>query len=298
MVKSMLISASRRTDIPAFYGQWLVNRLREKYVLVRNPMNPRQVSRISLDPGGVDCIVFWTKDPKNFLPYLDDVDRLGFRCYFQFTLTPYGPDIEPGLPGKGEIVNTFVELSRRIGKEKVIWRYDPVILNEVYSPEYHAAAFEGLCMDLRAYTEKCIISFIDSYSFLGEAFRNFGIRELSGGEINELAGRLASIAKRHDLPLVSCAEKTDLQKYGVFPNRCVDAGLVEHLFGIPVKHKKDPSQRVHCGCSVSRDIGAYNTCLHGCVYCYARRGKAAPCDPLSPLLCDKLDGTETIVDAR
>jgi hypothetical protein len=269
----MLISASRRTDIPAFFGAWFMDRLKEKHVLVQNPMNPEQVSRIDLDPESVDCVIFWTKNPGVFLPCLDEIDRLGYRYYFQFTLTPYGPDLETMLPDKQKIADTFIELSRRIGKEKLIWRYDPVIITEKYSPAFHAASFESLCAQLSGYTEKCVISFVDSYPFLKENFKTLGIHELSEHEIDEIAPLLASVAGKYGMPLAACAEKRDLSCYGILPNRCVDPELIERLFGIPVKYKKDPSQRVQCGCSASRDIGAYGTCRHGCVYCYARRGR-------------------------
>jgi hypothetical protein len=284
----MILSASRRTDIPAFYGEWFMNRLREGFVLVRNPMNPKQISRIDLDPSGIDCIVFWTKNPKNFLPCLDEIDRLGYSYYFQFTVTPYGNDLEPGLPEKSEILNTFIELSKHTGKEKIIWRYDPVIINKNYTPEYHFSKFDFFCNTLKNHTEKCVISFIDRYTFLDSNFKKFDIKEIETAEAERLLEKIVPAAASCGITVAACAEKIDLSKYGVHPNRCIDADLIGRLFGSDskkIKHKKDPAQRTECNCSASRDIGTYNTCIHGCVYCYAKRGtKPADYDPLSPIL--------------
>jgi hypothetical protein len=272
----MILSASRRTDIPAFFGDWLMRCLEEKKALVQNPRNPRSVSEITLDPDAIDCIVFWTKDPRNFLQRLSELDALGYRrYYFQFTLTAYDSSIERSLD-KTNIVDAFIALSESIGKAKVIWRYDPVFINDTFTLHWHLECFELLCEKLCGHTEKCVISFIDRYSFLKESFTQNDIRELSDGEIDILAGAFSAIGKKYKLPLSTCCEKADLDSYGITHNKCIDGNLIERLFNIRIKDKKDPSQRAHCGCCVSRDIGAYNTCLHDCVYCYAKR-PAPPC---------------------
>jgi hypothetical protein len=290
----MIISASRRTDIPAFFGEWLYNRLLEKRVLVRNPMNPLTVTEIPLEGGLVECIVFWTKDPANFLRFLPKIDRLGYRYYFQFTLTPYDSSIERNID-KSRLSETFIRLSEMSGREKVIWRYDPVIINGTFTLDYHRERFESLCKKLHHYTEKCVISFIDNYSFLNAAFNDNSITALSTEKMIETAELLSSIAGRYGLPLYTCCEKIDLERFGILHNKCVDDGLIDRLFNIEAGARKDPSQRSGCGCCVSRDIGAYNTCAHGCVYCYAHRGTAAGIyDPASPMLCDTLKGNERI----
>jgi hypothetical protein len=291
----MIISASRRTDIPAFFGEWFYTRLKEKRVLVRNPRNPGMITEIPLDPALVECIVFWTKNPENFFRYIPEIDRLGYRYYFQFTLTPYDASIERNVD-KSRITGIFIELSNLIGKEKVIWRYDPVLVNSVFTLDFHRKAFESLCEKLRPYTEKCVISFIDSYSFLKDEFAGSGISAMTEEEIPDAAGMLSSIAKKYDMPLFTCCEKTGLERFGILRNKCVDADLIRRLFNISVKAAGDPSQRNGCGCCVSRDIGAYNTCLHGCVYCYAKRGPepGGGGDPASPLLCGVLRGDEGI----
>jgi hypothetical protein len=291
---NVIISASRRTDIPAFFGEWFYNRLVEKFLLVRNPQNHYMVTEIPLDPGLIECIVFWTKNAEDFFRFIPGITSLGYRYYFQFTLTPYGSEIERNID-KSRIAKIFINLSGTIGKERVIWRYDPVFVNEIFTIDYHRKQFELLCEKLYPYTEKCVISFIDSYPFLNRNFYNNNITTLSTEKIQEIAELLSSIADKYGLPLFTCCETINLEQFGILHNKCVDGRLIERLFNIEMDVKKDPSQRKGCGCCISRDIGTYNTCLHDCVYCYAKRGtEAGRYDPHSPLLCDTLRGDETI----
>jgi hypothetical protein len=267
----LIISASRRSDIPAFQGEWFMECLRSGEVFVKNPVNRAQVSRIDLSPPAVDCIVFWTKDPAPFLPFLDELDDRGYPYYFQFTLTPYGRDLEPGLPEKEALLETFCRLSHRLGRERVVWRYDPIVLNPRYDLAFHAGQFEKFCRVLGEKTEKCVISFVDGYGFLKRDFEELGIRELTAPEIDGIAGTLGPLAQNHGLALASCCEKAELERYGIGRNRCVDGELINRIFGLNLARKKDPGQREHCLCAASRDIGAYHSCLHGCRYCYAGR---------------------------
>lgn len=153
----MILSVSRRTDIPAFYSDWFMNRLREGFVYVRNPMNYKQVSNVVLNPEVVDCIVFWTKNPEKLMNHLDEIDQMGYQYYFQFTITPYNHSIEPSLPPKARIIETFKRLSNKIGKEKVVWRYDPIILNEELTIEHHVRSFAEMVASLSEFTTDCII---------------------------------------------------------------------------------------------------------------------------------------------
>lgn len=261
----MILSASRRTDIPAYYSEWLVNRLHAGFVLARNPMNRTQVSRIELSPDAVDCIVFWTKDPQNLLDKLDVIDKMGYKYYFQFSLTPYDKTVEKGLCDKDEIVDTFCWLSERIGKEKVIWRYDPIILNDIFDLSYHKEQFSKLCSKLGKHTNQCIISFVDSYPKL----RTNILREISIDEMIELGKMISSVAKEYGLVVKACCEEAFLFKYGIEQANCIDRALIESICGYSPDLKKDKNQRKACGCFESIDIGAYNTCKNGCVYCYA-----------------------------
>lgn len=261
----MIISASRRTDIPAFYSDWLLNRLNAGYVLTRNPFNNSQVSKIPLSTDVVDCIVFWTKNPRNMFDKLNILDELGYKYYFQFTLTPYDKTIERGLHDKEEIIKTFCELSGRLGKEKVLWRYDPIILNDKYDIDYHKRQFEKLCSKLHNKTSSCTISFVDMYAKLKMDI----LREINEREMLELCGFIASTAKSCGIQVKSCCEKLDFSMLGVEKAHCIDRNVIEKVCGYSLDIKKDKSQRTDCGCYESIDIGAYNTCRHGCVYCYA-----------------------------
>jgi hypothetical protein len=267
----MIISASRRSDIPAFHGPWFMECLRAGEVFVKNPVNGTQVSRIDLSPGAVDCFVFWTKNPAPFLPFLDELDSRGYPYYFQFTLTPYGRDLEPNLPEKEALLDVFCRLSDRIGKGRVIWRYDPIVLNPRYDLSFHAGQFEKFCRVLGEKTEKCVISFLDSYGVLKKNFEELELRELTAEEMAGIAGALAPLAKRRGLALASCCEKADLGPWGIGRNKCVDEELINRIFGLKLSSRKDGGQREHCLCRASRDIGSYHSCLHGCRYCYAAR---------------------------
>ncbi len=294
----MIISASRRTDIPAFYSEWFINRLKEGFVYVRNPRNPNHVSSVSLSRDVVDCIVFWTKNPRPMLKHLETIERMGYPYYFQITITPYGHAVETGLPGKAEIMRTFKEVSAAIGKHRVIWRYDPVIVSKQFSVQYHLEAFSNLCDILGDATNQCIFSFIDLYRKVRNSMQ--GIDAVTALEMQQIAQGFAAIAKVHSLALGTCAEVVDFSSYGALPAACIDPSMIENLIGYPIQGKKDPNQRPACGCIESIDIGAYDSCSHGCVYCYATTSEHAVRnnrqlhDPRSPLLLGHLRGDEII----
>ncbi len=272
----MIISASRRTDIPAFYSDWFMNRLQEGYCLVPNPFNPGQVARISLVPESVDAIVCWSKNPAPMLRFLPKVEGMGYRFYFLFTLNDYPKALEPNLPPLEERISTFIELSERIGPRRVIWRYDPIILSNRTDASYHRKAFENLCQQLAGRTQRVIISIITLYR---KTVRNLAPLETQGyvfdkeprrnPETVALLSHVAKTAAGHGLGIVACAEARDYTYLGIKPSSCIDAALIRELWGIPVSSEKDPGQREHCGCALSRDIGMTDTCPHGCPYCYS-----------------------------
>jgi DNA repair photolyase len=269
----LIISASRRTDIPAFYSEWFLNRIREKYLLVRNPMNIHQVSKINLSPEVVDCIVFWTKNPQPMLDRLNELEV--YRYYFQFTLNSYDKSIEPDVPDKKQIINTFAELSNRIGKERVIWRYDPILLSPEFDKEYHIKWFEALAERLSNYTNKCVISFVDLYKKTERNMKGIELLPMVKEDMEELASKFSQIADGYNLVIESCSEDIDLDKYKIKHGRCIDDKLVSLITGRNFSIDKDPNQREICGCVKSIDIGAYNTCKHHCLYCYANFSKDA-----------------------
>jgi DNA repair photolyase len=263
----MIISASRRTDIPSYYSEWFLNRIKEKFVYVRNPMNIRQVSVINLEPEFVDCIVFWSKNPK---PMIDNLNLLkDYKFFFQFTLTPYESDIEVGLPSKTEIIETFKKLSDMISPQKVIWRYDPILINKKYNIAYHIDKFEKMASALKGYTEKVTFSFIDFYKKITENIKLLEITEIPAEEKNIIAQNFSRIAKDNNLLIDTCAEDIDLSKYGITHARCIDDRLISKITGNNLLVEKDKNQRLECGCVKSIDIGEYNSCSNGCVYCYA-----------------------------
>lgn len=266
-------------------------------------MNARQVSRIDLSPGAVDCIVFWTKNPVQM------IDKLGYLSdysyYFQFTLTGYGKDIEPHLPDKREeLISIFRKLSEKTGKEKVIWRYDPILINKKYTAEYHLKAFEEIAGKLSGYTEKVIISFVDLYAKTQRNMRQLDIRQMTNEEIVSLAEKMAQIASRCNLIIETCAEKINLEQAGIRHGSCIDKKLIERLSGCKLRGEKDRNQRQECGCLESVDIGAYDTCLNGCKYCYANynddrvKEKVKLYDEKSPLLCGYITADDRITDRK
>lgn len=263
----MVISVSRRTDIPAFYSEWFLNRIKEEYVDVINPFNTKQANRISLKKEDVDCFVFWTKNPKPLLSRINELD--GYNYYFQYTVNSYGKDMEPNVPSKSkELIDTFIELSNRIGKEKVIWRYDPIVLTDKYDINWHIKYFGELAERLHQYTTKCVISFVDLYVKTKRNTKELNIAEITETDMDYIAMKFSEICKKYNLELATCCEKIDLEKYGIIHNSCIDGKLIEKLFNIKVDNQRD-NQRMDCGCIKCHDIGAYNTCLHKCKYCYA-----------------------------
>lgn len=297
----MIISASRRTDIPAYYADWFFRRIQEGYALVRNPMNPRQLSRIRLTPDVVDGIVFWTKNPLPMLPRLDALRE--YMYYFQFTLNAYGTDVETNLPGKNHtLIPAFQALSERIGPERVIWRYDPIFLSATYSAAYHLRYFEQLAKRLCRYTKQCTISFLDFYRSTEKNMAGLSLQPFPPEEQAALAKELAAIAVSYGLQVDTCAEKLELSQYGIGHACCVDATLFERLLGCPLAVKTDKNQRHACGCAESIDIGAYDTCRSGCRYCYAsrseklRRANEGRHNPASPLLIGEVDSEDKITE--
>lgn len=295
----MIVSASRRTDIPSCYCEWLINRIREGFVYVRNPMNYHQVSKVSLSPDVVDGIVFWTKNP---VPMIERLDAFSdYMYYFQFTVNAYGKDIEGNVPSKNNvIVPAFQELSGKIGPERVIWRYDPILLTEKYTKEYHLEYFEALAKRLSGYTEKCVISFVDFYRNTESHMKPRVILPFSKEDMIIMAERISEIGRKYNIRIESCAEEIELEKYGISHGACIDKSLFERLLGCPLSASKDKNQRKECGCMESIDIGLYDTCRNGCKYCYANHSDKmmkrnfALCAPQSPLLCGRIEEGDVI----
>ncbi|WP_199248049.1 DUF1848 domain-containing protein [[Phormidium] sp. ETS-05] len=274
----MIISASRRTDIPAFYPKWFMNRIRAGYCVVPNPFNPHQKQRIDLTPENVDAIVFWTRNPKPLFPYLPELDRLGYKYYFNFTLMN-----NPGFLDVNQLpfhiaIKTFHELSNQICKTRVIWRYDPIVFSQKTDVCFHLEQYDYIGQKLYAYTTRSVISFMDRYAKNNRRLKQIeqeqNIKFDNFEDIPEVFSNflpsLAKLAEKYNLELFSCAEPCQLlAEYGIKPGKCIDDDYIKQVFDIEVTHKKDASQREACGCVKSQDIGIYDTCLFGCQYCYA-----------------------------
>lgn len=274
----MIISASRRTDIPAFYSEWFINRIREGYCTTVNPFNRNQVTRVSLKPEDTDIIVFWTKNPAPLMKHLKELDERGYKYYFQYTLNAYSKHFEPFLPSLEKKIHTFTELSDEIGKDKVIWRYDPIIFTDVTNYNYHYENFTKLVDKLKSYANRVVISIVDDYrgargrlNELNKVGINLKDNSLTSLEFKEFIKSISFYAADNGLEIFSCAEVIDLSNEGVQHGKCIDDKYIKDTFNINVGSAKDKGQRKECGCVESKDIGVYDTCLHRCKYCYANR---------------------------
>jgi len=293
----MIISASRRTDIPAFYAKWFINRIREGYVLNKNPFNTNQVKKIILTPFYVDAIIFWTRNPKPLMPYLDELDEKGLNYYFQYTITGYPRTLEKNTPHPSKAIETFIELSDKIGKEKVIWRYDPIIFTKYTDFDEHIRLFNKISKSLEGKTDKVVISFADPYKKITKKLEAIDYSDIldEKAKLYELAKQISKIAESRNMIVETCSEDIDLNYCNINHGKCIDDILIEKLFNVNLHVDKDKNQRKECGCVQSIDIGVYNTCSHGCTYCYAtysdktvEKNKLIH-NPNSPLLIGNLE---------
>lgn len=296
----VIISASRSTDIPAFYSDWFIHRLHEGYVKWKNPFNgvPLYVSFLN-----TRLVVFWSKNPKPMIKHLDYLDKKGINYYFQYTLNDYDKELlEPNVPNVQSRIETFIELSERIGKEKIIWRFDPLILTDKIGIDELLRKVENIANQLKKYTNKFVFSFADIkiYKKVQNNLRKNSIayQEFNEQTMTEFVIGLQRLNKNWHFELATCAEQIPLEKYGIEHNKCVDDDLMIKLFshdkvltdflGVKIvppdifnpngsvekkRNNKDKGQRKYCGCIISKDIGEYNTCPHLCEYCYANASK-------------------------
>lgn len=295
----MILNTGSRTDIPAFYSSWFYHRIEAGFVCTRNPYNPQQVRRYRISPDTVDIISFCTKNPEPMLSRIHQLDT--YRQFWGVTLTPYGRDIEPNVPDKHRIIKEIRELSNVVGKQAVSWRYDPIFITEKYSVEYHLHAFETICAALQGYISFCVISFIDLYA---KTKRNFpDVKEVTPEQQAFFAQKLSSIAAAHDIPVRACCESTSLQKYGINTDGCMTKQVLEEATGCQlIVPKSKTAARAQCACLLGDDIGMYNTCGHGCLYCYANfdnhtvRTNMSRHDPDSPFLIGDYQQDDIIID--
>lgn len=292
-----LISASRRTDIPAFFGPWLINRLRAGFCLVQNPFRVDLIRRVALNREAVDGLILWTRNPEPFFERLPELERTGIPFYFQMTLTAMPALLEPGLPPAPRLLAALERLSQLVGPRRLVWRFDPILVTSLTPPDEIAARFDGLAARLAGRVERVVVSLAQLYA---KARRNMGkIPDIQAVDLQapeqqsvaeDLLGRLAAMARRRGFRMLICAAGRDYNFLGISPGKCVDESILNDYYGLDLSFGKDQGQRPACGCAESVDIGAYDSCGHGCLYCYATRSQGAARarlarhDPAGPLL--------------
>lgn len=296
----MIIHTGCRTDIPAFYSEWLRNRIKEGFVCVRNPYHPSQVTKYRLSPDVVDCLAFCTKNPKPMIPYLTQLDP--YRQYWFVTITPYGKEIEPFVPEKREVIEDFKKLSKYIGIDSIGWRYDPIFMGMGFDVNRHIQAFQKIAERLKGYTHDCTISFLDLYE---KVKRNAPqIRPPTREEAIKLALSFSKIGKENGMIIHSCCEKTYLAEYGIDCSGCMSQEIIEKAIGMKLDPPKRRSLRQDCNCLMGNDIGAYDTCGHLCKYCYANTNARLVNEnrrrhiPTSPFLIGKEEAGDKVVEAK
>lgn len=283
----MIINTGGRTDTVQYYTDWLLRRFSEGYVLSRNPLFPNKVTRYELTPDNVDCVVFCSKNYKPILPRLHEITER-FNTYFHYTITAYGKDIEPGVPSIGESMETLIALSKQVGRQRIAWRYDPVLLTKEYTVQRHLETFERMAKVLSPHIDRCIFSFVEMYKKLEINMPE--LIPLSEEDKDVLARGLGAIANQYGISIQTCGTNGDFARYGIHASGCMTLDILGTANGIVFKNLKHKGMRQGCHCIESRDIGAYDTCLNGCKYCYAntRPQKARENyrlhDPASPLL--------------
>lgn len=297
----MIINTGGRTDTVQYYTRWLLKRFEEGFVYSRNPLFPNKVTRYELTPDKVDCIQFCSK---NYEPILAELPQIvhRFSTYFHYTITAYGKDIEPGVPTIEESMETLKKLSEIMGRQRVAWRYDPVLLTERYTIQTHLETFERMARELSPYVDRCIFSFVEMYKKLETNMPE--LIPLTDDDKDELARGLGQIAGKCGLYIQTCGTNGDYSHYGIHPSGCMTLEMIGRANGLAFRELKHKGMRQGCHCMESRDIGAYDTCMNGCKYCYANKRPEKAFenfkfhDPDSPLLLGHLKETDVMVQGN
>ncbi len=262
----MIINVGGRTDIVNYYTPWLLNRLSEGYVYSRNPYSKVDVYKLSLKPEDVDCLLFCSKNYQPILEHIGEIDEK-YPILCQYTITCYDKDVEPNVPAIDESIETLKELSDIVGRNKILWRYDPILLTEKYTVEKHLETFDYMACEIAPYVYRCIFSFVDMYRKVEENMPE--IIPFAADDTERILKGIGEIAGRNNLYIQACACHENYEKYNVHTSSCVTTEILEHANNVAYKNVKCKGMREGCRCIQSRDIGAYNTCFSGCKYCYA-----------------------------
>ena len=297
----MIVNIGGRTDIVNYYSEWLMNRIKEGYAYSRNPLFTNNVSKISLKPEDVDCLMFCSKNYKPMLKYMKEINEK-YRIICHYTITAYGKDVEPNVPSIDESINTLIELSKIVGKEKILWRYDPILLTKKYTIEKHLETFEYMANQISHYVQRCIFSFVEMYKKL--EYNMPEIILLTSDEKIKIAKEIGKIAKKYNLYVQTCGTDENYEKYGIHISGCTTTEILEQANHVKYKNIKAKGMRKGCHCIPSRDIGAYDTCLNGCKYCYANKRpdlakeNVKLHDKNSPLLLGNINKTDKITEVK
>lgn len=262
-----IISASYKDDTPAFFSEEFFNNVRRGFAMIETKYGPKAVSLLQKD---VHCIVFWTKNCCDH--FIENMQTLKMPYYIQWTITGYDKDIEPKVPEKSEVLERFKKVSGIIGPRRTIWRYDPILISDKYTVEYHISRFAQMCRTLKGYTTRCVISFFDEYGKIQNEIKQGLMRKPTLSEIRTMAAAMAKAAAENGMTIQTCAERGyDISEFGIKEGPCVDAAFIESEFGITLDEsiKRTDSFR-RCDCAVNTDIGNYHRCRHDCKYCYAK----------------------------
>ena len=296
----MIINTGARTDSVALYSKWLLNRFNEGYVLARNPLFPKKITRYELDPKVVDCVVFCSKNYKPILSHLHQITER-FSTYFYYTITGYGEDIEPRVPSVQKSIQTLIELSKLVGKKRIAWRDDPILLTSKYDISYHIETFREIASSLAPYIDRCIFSFVEMYKRLEYLMPE--LIALSEEDKEVLAKNLGGIAKELGICIQTCGKSREWSQYGISHSACVSLQVLAEANGLKFKELKHKGLREGCGCIESRDIGIYDSCSLGCKYCYANKNPQKSMqnykshNPASPLLLGEIEEGDVITQA-
>lgn len=297
----MILNTGGRTDTVQYFSKWLLNRFKEGFVYSRNPLFPNKVTKYELTPDKIDCVVFCSK---NYEPILNNLHEITdkFNTYFHYTITAYGKDVEPNVPDIEKSITTLLKLEKIVGTKRLSWRYDPVLLTEKYTIDYHLNTFEYMAKSLSGHIDRCIFSFVEMYKKLNVNMPEIILMTENDKEI--IAKGLGEIAKRHNILIQTCGMQGDYTKYGINKSGCMTLDIIGKANGVEFRNLKHRGMRKGCNCIESRDIGAYDTCLNGCRYCYAnfRHDRAIENFKLhnenSPLLIGEITDSDTILDGN
>ena len=264
----MIVNVGGRTDIVNYFSDWLINRLNDGYVYSRNPLFENNVSKISLKPEDVDCLMFCSKNYKPIMKHMKYINEK-YRIICHYTITAYGKDIEPNVPSIDESIKNLIELSEIVGKEKVLWRYDPILLTDKYTVQKHIEIFEYMAKKIFPYVQRCIFSFVEMYKKLD--YNMPEIIQFTDDDKKEILLNIGKTSKKYNLYVQTCGTDSNYEEFGIHKSGCTTPEILEIANNVKYKNIKGKGMRKECHCLQSRDIGAYDTCINGCKYCYANK---------------------------